>query len=60
LSRFEVKLLVDKEHQQGQKKLNYLHKNPVVAGIVENDEEYLNSSCRDYYSDKNIGNGCKK
>ena len=30
-------------------KLNYIHMNPVRAGIVEKEEEYLNSSCADYY-----------
>jgi REP element-mobilizing transposase RayT len=29
-------------------KLNYIHYNPVVAGIVLNPEEYLCSSARDY------------
>jgi putative transposase len=30
-------------------KLNYIHLNPVIAGIVEKEEEYLLSSCGDYY-----------
>jgi putative transposase len=30
-------------------KVNYLHQNPVRAGIVEKEEEYLNSSCGDFY-----------
>jgi putative transposase len=30
-------------------KLDYLHANPVVAGYVENEEDYLYSSARDYY-----------
>ncbi|TKC12718.1 transposase [Pedobacter polaris] len=30
-------------------KLNYIHFNPVRAGIVEKEEEYLYSSCADYY-----------
>ena len=30
-------------------KLNYIHMNPVRAGLVEKEEEYLNSSCADYY-----------
>ena len=30
-------------------KLNYMHQNPVKAGIVEKEEEYLYSSCGDYY-----------
>jgi hypothetical protein len=30
-------------------KLNYIHQNPVKAGWVEKEEEYLWSSCGDYY-----------
>ena len=30
-------------------KLNYIHLNPVRAGNVLKEEEYLNSSCGDYY-----------
>ena len=30
-------------------KLDYIHHNPVRAGIVEKEEEYLYSSCGDYY-----------
>lgn len=30
-------------------KLNYIHLNPVRAGWVEKEEEYLYSSCGDYY-----------
>lgn len=30
-------------------KLKYIHMNPVKAGIVEKEEDYLNSSCGDYY-----------
>jgi putative transposase len=30
-------------------KLQYIHLNPVRAGLVEKEEEYLNSSCGDYY-----------
>ena len=30
-------------------KLDYIHYNPVVAGIVEHPEDYLYSSARDYY-----------
>ena len=33
-------------------KLNYMHNNPVKAGIVEKAEEYLLSSARDYYHGK--------
>ena len=31
-------------------KLDYIHKNPVMAGFVENEEEYLYSSARDFYN----------
>ena len=37
------------------KKLNYIHNNPVEAGIVDKAEEYLCSSARDYYTGKNCG-----
>ncbi len=30
-------------------KVNYIHFNPVKAGIVEKEEEYLNSSCGEFY-----------
>jgi putative transposase len=30
-------------------KINYIHRNPVKAGIVEKEEEYMYSSCGDYY-----------
>ena len=33
-------------------KLNYIHQNPVRAGIVEKEEEYLLSSCGDYYGNR--------
>lgn len=35
-------------------KLNYIHHNPVVTGIVENPEEYLYSSARDYAGSKGL------
>ncbi len=38
-----------------EQKLNYIHMNPVKAGIVEKEEEYLYSSCRDYYNGKKLG-----
>ena len=31
-----------------QQKINYIHENPVRAGIVENEEDYLYSSARNY------------
>jgi REP element-mobilizing transposase RayT len=36
-------------------KLNYIHNNPVEAGIVNKPEEYLYSSAGDYYHKKNCG-----
>jgi hypothetical protein len=30
-------------------KLDYIHNNPVEAGIAEKPEDYLYSSTRDYY-----------
>ena len=38
---FDLKIL----HQ----KLDYIHYNPVLAGIVENPEDYLYSSARNYW-----------
>jgi putative transposase len=36
-------------------KLDYIHNNPVTAGIVEKAEEYLYSSAKDYYYGKQCG-----
>ena len=36
-------------------KLDYIHFNPVKAGIVDKEEAYLYSSARDYYYGKNCG-----
>ena len=36
-------------------KLNYLHNNPVEAGIVDRPEDYVYSSARDYKAGKNCG-----
>jgi putative transposase len=36
-------------------KLEYIHNNPVEAGIVEKAEEYIYSSARDYYYGKQCG-----
>ncbi|MEP7253096.1 MAG: hypothetical protein ABI683_11975 [Ginsengibacter sp.] len=36
-------------------KLEYIHNNPVDAGIVEKAEEYIYSSARDYYNGKQCG-----
>ncbi len=33
-------------------RLDYIHNNPVVAGFVDKAEEYIYSSARDYYFDK--------
>ena len=37
-----------------QQKIDYIHNNPVVAGIVEKPEDYLYSSARDYYGLKGL------
>ena len=36
-------------------KIEYIHNNPVEAGIVEKAEEYLYSSARDYYNGQRCG-----
>jgi REP element-mobilizing transposase RayT len=36
-------------------KLNYIHNNPVVAGIVEKPEHYLYSSAKDYFETRKCG-----
>ncbi len=38
-----------------EQKINYIHNNPVAAGIVSNAEAYLYSSARDYYYGKQCG-----
>ncbi|HAD98263.1 MAG TPA: transposase [Cryomorphaceae bacterium] len=35
-------------------KIDYLHNNPVKAGLVENPEDYLYSSARDYSGEKDL------
>lgn len=35
-------------------KLTYIHRNPVEAGFVENEEDYLYSSARDFYDKKGL------
>jgi putative transposase len=35
-------------------KLSYIHRNPVEAGFVENEEDYLYSSARDFYGKKGL------
>jgi len=37
-----------------QQKIDYIHKNPVVAGLVENEQDYLHSSARDYCDIKGL------
>lgn len=39
-------------------KLEYIHMNPVEAGFVENAEDYLYSSTRDYYGKKGLVELC--
>jgi REP element-mobilizing transposase RayT len=36
-------------------KLNYIHNNPVAAGIVEKPEHYLYSSAKDYFETRKCG-----
>lgn len=36
-------------------KMNYVHNNPVEAGIVDNPEHYLYSSAKDYFYSKKCG-----
>ncbi len=38
-----------------QQKLDYIHNNPVEAGIVEKADEYLYSSAKDYSEERNVG-----
>jgi putative transposase len=35
-------------------KMEYIHRNPVEAGFVENEEDYLYSSARDFYNKKGL------
>lgn len=35
-------------------KMEYIHSNPVEAGFVENEEDYLYSSARDFYDKKGL------
>lgn len=37
------------DHRMFESKSNYIHLNPVRAGLVEKEEEYLLSSCGDFY-----------
>ena len=38
-----------------QQKLDYIHNNPVAAGIVESAADYLYSSARDYDAGRSVG-----
>ncbi len=40
----------ERKHQR----LDYIHRNPVLAGIVEKSEEYTFSSAKDYYGGKGL------
>jgi len=33
-------------------KLNYIHRNPVEAGFIENEEDWIHSSARDFHGKK--------
>ena len=46
-------ILLDSNYLMEQK-LNYIHNNPVKAGIVENPEDYLYSSAKDYAGMKGL------
>jgi len=35
-------------------KMNYIHSNPVRAGIVDREEAYIYSSARDFYNMKGL------
>ena len=37
-----------------EQKLDYIHNNPVIAGFVDKQEEYLYSSARDYAGEKGL------
>jgi putative transposase len=37
-----------------EQKLNYIHENPVIAGIVSKPEDYIYSSARDYAGEKGL------
>lgn len=48
------KELLRYEHSFSEQKLDYIHKNPIVEGIVERAEDYLYSSARDYCGIKGL------
>jgi REP-associated tyrosine transposase len=37
-----------------EQRLNYLHNNPIEAGIVENSMDYIYSSAKDYGGEKGL------
>ena len=39
-----------------EEKLNYIHNNPIEAGIVESPEQYIYSSAKDYAEEKGLVN----
>ena len=39
-------------------KMDYIHRNPVEAGFVDNEEDYLYSSARDFYDQKGLIDLC--
>ncbi|WP_353139320.1 hypothetical protein [Pseudopedobacter sp.] len=43
-----------KEERQAHECLDYIHNNPVTAGIVEKAEDYLYSSAKDYFGMKGM------
>ena len=44
-------------HEIIEQKLNYIHENPVKAGFVENPEDWLLSSAKDYAGKKGLLDG---
>ncbi len=51
--QYNQPILLDSNYLMEQK-LNYIHNNPVKAGIVENPEDYLYSSAKDYAGMKGL------
>ncbi len=51
--QYNQPILLDSNYLREQK-LNYIHNNPVKAGIVENPEDYLYSSAKDYAGMKGL------
>ncbi len=55
LKLFTHPILFHRNSFGAKQKLEYIHNNPVDAGIVEKAEEYIYSSARDYYYGKLCG-----